>query len=322
METSAGSGIKVLIADDQKSNRHILEVFLRREGHTVIVANDGAEAVALHRQERPDLVLMDIMMPVMDGLEAARLINAESGEIHTPILFLSMLNDRQTMLDGLELADDFISKPINFGLLRAKLRAFIRQVQIHRTFRVQQRRIELYNDEMRRESEVASFILNRVLAHTEPPNGHSLQYRVVPSALFSGDVVFARRTPSGRLHVLLADAVGHGLPAAINILPLFFPFDGMSRKGYPISDRGARTQPAHTRSAACRSFRRRDPGQHRRRGGRRRCLERRAIRRHCWLGPTAGSRNVSTRCKWHLASTKTIRHCSRRSAWVFRQASS
>ncbi len=235
MSNPVGSGIKVLVADDQKSNRHILEVFLRREGHTVIVAGDGAQAVALHRQERPDLVLMDVMMPVMDGLEAARLINAESGEIHTPILFLSMLNDRQTMLDGLELADDFISKPINFGLLRAKLRAFIRQVQVHRTLRVQQRRIELYNDEMRRESEVASFILNRVLAHTEAPNQHSLQYRVVPSALFSGDVVFARRTPSGRLHVMLADAVGHGLPAAINILPLFFPFDGMSRKGYPIS---------------------------------------------------------------------------------------
>ena len=230
-----GSGIKVLVADDQKTNRHILEVFLRREGHTVVVADDGAQAVALHRQERPDLVLMDIMMPVMDGLEAARRINAESGEIHTPILFLSTLNDRQTMLDGLELADDFIPKPINFGLLRAKLRAVIRQVQIHRTLRVQQRRIELYNDEMRRESEVASFILNRVLAHTEAPNGRSLQYRVVPSALFSGDVVFARLTPSGRLHVLLADAVGHGLPAAINILPLFFPFDGMSRKGYPIS---------------------------------------------------------------------------------------
>jgi hypothetical protein len=88
---------------------------------------------------------------------------------------------------------------------------------------------------MRRESEVASFILNRVLAHTEQPDQHSLQYRVVPAALFSGDVVFARRTPSGRLHVLLADAVGHGLPAAINILPLYFPFDAMSRKGYPIS---------------------------------------------------------------------------------------
>ena len=234
MTNPAGSGIKVLVADDQKSNRHVLEVFLRREGHTVVLASDGREAVELHRRERPDLVLMDIAMPVMDGLEAARLINADCGEIHTPILFLSMVNDRQTMLAGLELADDFISKPINLDVLRAKLRAFIRQVQARRTLRVQQKRIEQFIDEMRREGEVASFILNRLLAHTEPPNGHSLQYKVVPSGLFSGDVVFARRTPGGRLHVLLADAVGHGLPAAINIMPLFFPFDGMSRKGCPI----------------------------------------------------------------------------------------
>jgi DNA-binding response OmpR family regulator len=102
-----------------------------------------AQAVALHRREQPDLVLMDVVMPVMDGLEAARLINAESGEMHTPILFLSMANDQRTVLDGLELADDFISKPINFGLLRAKLRAFIRLVRTQRTLRVQQRRIEL-----------------------------------------------------------------------------------------------------------------------------------------------------------------------------------
>jgi serine phosphatase RsbU (regulator of sigma subunit) len=88
---------------------------------------------------------------------------------------------------------------------------------------------------MQHENEVAAFVLGRVLAQTEPPDGRSLQYRVVPSALFSGDLILARRTPGGRLHVLLADAVGHGLPAAINILPLFFPFDGMSRKGLPLA---------------------------------------------------------------------------------------
>ncbi|MBK9349475.1 MAG: SpoIIE family protein phosphatase [Sulfuritalea sp.] len=69
----------------------------------------------------------------------------------------------------------------------------------------------------------------------ELPDGRDLQYRVVPSAVFSGDMVLARRTPAGRLHLLLADAVGHGLPAAINILPLFFPFDGMSRKGCTLA---------------------------------------------------------------------------------------
>ena len=229
------TGIKILVADDQRVNQRILEVFLRKEGHTVVLAGNGSEAVELHRREHPDLVLLDIMMPVMDGLEAARRINEAAGDIRTPIIFLTAMSDQKTMLEGLELGDDFISKPIDLAILRAKLRAFIRLVQTQRTLRMQQQRIELLNDEMRSESEVASFVMGRVLANTEPPDGHSLQYRVVPSVLFSGDLILARRTPSGRLHILLADAVGHGLPAAINILPLFFPFDGMSRKGLPLA---------------------------------------------------------------------------------------
>ena len=227
--------IKVLVVDDQRVNQRILEVFLSKEGHSVVTANDGAEAIELHRLEQPDLILMDIVMPGIDGLEAARRIGVEAGALRTPIIFLSGLNDEKTVLDGLELGDDFIAKPIDFTILRAKLRAFIRLVQTQRMLRMEQRRVEMYNEAMRSEGEVALFVLGRVLANTEPPDGHSLQYKVVPSSMFSGDLILARRTPSGRLHLLLADAVGHGLPAAINILPLFFPFDGMSRKGFPIA---------------------------------------------------------------------------------------
>lgn len=235
MPSLPDNGIKILVADDSLIIQRMLAIFLRKEGHTVLVAGDGAEAVEAHRREHPDLVLMDIVMPVMDGLEAARRIKAETGDNRTPILFLTGMHDRRTMLEGLELGEDFITKPIDVVILGAKLRAFIRLVQVQRMLRLQQQRIELLNGEMQHENEVAAFVLGRVLAQTEPPDGRSLQYRVVPSALFSGDLILARRTPGGRLHVLLADAVGHGLPAAINILPLFFPFDGMSRKGLPLA---------------------------------------------------------------------------------------
>lgn len=228
-------GIKILVADDQRVNQLILEGFLRKEGHTVLVAHNGADAVAIHRDERPDLVLMDICMPVMDGLEAARQIAAQSGLMRTPLIFLTAITDQQTMIEGLNLGDDFIPKPIVLEVLRAKLRAFIRLVQSQRLLHQQRQRIERLNDDMRREGEIAAHVLGRVLAHTEAPDGHLLQYRVAPSAVFSGDMVLARRTPAGRLHLLLADAVGHGLPAAINILPLFFPFDGMSRKGCSLA---------------------------------------------------------------------------------------
>jgi CheY-like chemotaxis protein len=232
---SGASGIRILVADDQRVNQLILEAFLRKEGHTVLVANNGAEAVEMHRTEHPDLVLMDIMMPEMDGLEAARRIGANGGAMRTPLLFLTAINDQQTMIEGLGLGDDFIAKPIDLAILRAKLRAFIRVVQGQRMLREQQQHIERLIDDMRRESEVAAHVMERVLEHTEKPDPDYLQYRVQPSAMFSGDMVLARRTPGGRLHLLLADAVGHGLPAAINILPLFFPFDGMARKGCSLA---------------------------------------------------------------------------------------
>jgi CheY-like chemotaxis protein len=232
---SVHSGIRILVADDQRVNQLILEAFLRKEGHTVLVANNGAEAVEMHRTEHPDLVLMDIMMPELDGLEAARRIAANGGAMRTPLLFLTAINDQQTMIEGLGLGDDFIAKPIDLAILRAKLRAFIRVVQGQRMLREQQQHIERLIDDMRRESEVAAHVMERVLEHTEKPDPDYLQYRVQPSAMFSGDMVLARRTPGGRLHLLLADAVGHGLPAAINILPLFFPFDGMARKGCSLA---------------------------------------------------------------------------------------
>jgi len=228
------SGLRILVADDQRVNQLILESFLRKEGHTVIVAANGAEAIDLFRAEKPDLVLMDIRMPVVDGLDAARAINQDAGPLRPPIIFLTAVTDQETMIEGLHLADDFIGKPIDLSVLRAKLRATIRLVQSQRLLRSQARRIERLNDAMHQESEIAAYVLGRVLAHTEQPDGDFLNYRVVPSAMFSGDMVLARRTPAGRLHLLLADAVGHGLPAAINILPLFFPFDGMSRKGCTI----------------------------------------------------------------------------------------
>jgi len=125
---------------------------------------------------------MDIMMPGIDGLEAARRIGAAASDFRTPIIFLSGLNDEKTVLDGFELGDDFISKPIDFALLRAKLRAFIRLVQTQRMLRMHQHRIELFNEGMRSEREVASFVLGRVLESTEPPDGHTLQYKVIPSS--------------------------------------------------------------------------------------------------------------------------------------------
>ena len=113
--------MKVLAVDDNRTNLHILQVFLKKLGHQVILAENGEEAVRMFQSEAPDLVLLDIMMPVMDGFEAARRIKAMTQERWTPVIFLSALNRDENLVEGLEAGgDDYLTKPINFVVLEAK----------------------------------------------------------------------------------------------------------------------------------------------------------------------------------------------------------
>lgn len=90
--SSVMKSMKVLAVDDNRTNLHILQVFLKKLGHDVVLAENGEEAVRRFETEHPDLILLDIMMPVMDGFEAARRIKAMNLERWTPIIFLSALN--------------------------------------------------------------------------------------------------------------------------------------------------------------------------------------------------------------------------------------
>ncbi|WP_371323550.1 SpoIIE family protein phosphatase [Dechloromonas sp. ZY10] len=349
--------LKVLAVDDNRTNLHILQVFLKKLGHQVILAENGEEAVRRFASEEIDVVLLDIMMPIMDGFEASRQIKAMSRERWTPIILLSALNRDENLVEGLEAgADDYLTKPINFVVLEAKLRS------VHRTLTLQQQSI----DTARREQAVADNIIDAIITindrgiissvnraaerifgwrseelvgnnvkmlvpephrsahdgyienytgggqpkiigkerevealhkdgHTFPAtlgvtevfldnkrmfiglvrdiserkqSEHKLQenarllqayydqtqneqqlaqrlmekqlhrkglqdkrlrYKVIPAENFSGDIVAANRSPEGRFYALLADATGHGLPAAISALPVLAIFYRLAR---------------------------------------------------------------------------------------------
>ena len=117
--------LKVLLVDDDRINRVLLNAILKKEGYEVLQASDGKEATEIFREEQPDLVLMDVMMPVMDGYEATRRIRAgEAGEDYqqVPIIALTanaMKGDRDTCIAaGM---NDYISKPFNESELRQKV---------------------------------------------------------------------------------------------------------------------------------------------------------------------------------------------------------
>lgn len=128
---SLSNKMKVLAVDDNRTNLHILQVFLKKLGHDVITAENGAEAIQQFTAEEPDLILLDIMMPIMDGFEAARRIKGMNLDRWTPIIFLSALNRDENLVEGLDAgADDYLTKPINFVVLEAKLRSIQRSLAL------------------------------------------------------------------------------------------------------------------------------------------------------------------------------------------------
>lgn len=139
--------LRVLAVDDNRTNLHILQVFLKKLGHEVILAENGEEAVKRFTAEQPDVVLLDIMMPIMDGFEAARRIKALSCERWVPIIFLSALNRDENLVEGLEAGgDDYLTKPINFIVLEAKMRSMQRSLQLQQHAIEAYKRIQVISD--------------------------------------------------------------------------------------------------------------------------------------------------------------------------------
>jgi DNA-binding response OmpR family regulator len=117
---------KILVVDDEERLRMLLQSYLRQEGFEVVTAVNGREALFVARQEQPDLIILDLMMPEMDGFSFMR---AHNKERDTPIIILTAKLDEQEKVLGLELgADDYVTKPFSLRELTARVRAVLRRV--------------------------------------------------------------------------------------------------------------------------------------------------------------------------------------------------
>ncbi|QXI19280.1 ATP-binding SpoIIE family protein phosphatase [Pseudomonas hamedanensis] len=228
--------LTILIAEDSAADRLLLSTIVRRQGHEVLTAADGAQAVAVFRQQQPDLVLMDAMMPVMDGFEAARQIKALAGEALVPIIFLTSLTESEALARCLEAGgDDFLAKPYNQVILAAKIKAMDRLRRLQATVLEQRDQIARHHDYLLNEQRVAKAVFDKV-AHSGCLSAPNIRYLQSPYALFNGDLLLAAYTPAGDMHVMLGDFTGHGLPAAVGAMPLAEVFYGMTAKGYGLAE--------------------------------------------------------------------------------------
>ena len=118
--------MKILYVEDNDDNVYVVKHRLGRLGYTIVVASDGEQGVVLAKAEQPDLILMDLSLPVVDGWEATRRIKADEATRHIPVLALSahaMTEDRaQALAAG---CDDYDTKPIDLPRLRAKIDALM-----------------------------------------------------------------------------------------------------------------------------------------------------------------------------------------------------
>lgn len=118
---------RVLVVDDEERNRRLLVAMLAAEGYAPVEASDGAQALDLVRQDPPDLVLLDIMMPGMDGYEVARALKADAATKAIPVVMVTALDDRDSRLRGLEAgAEEFVTKPVDRLELRVRVKNLLR----------------------------------------------------------------------------------------------------------------------------------------------------------------------------------------------------
>ena len=117
---------KILIVEDEANIRELLRLYLEREGYTVLEAENGVEGIKKWKSDKPDMLLLDVMMPVMDGWEVCKEIRAESD---VPIILLTAKGETADRVSGLEMgADDYIVKPLEMPEVIARVRAVFRRI--------------------------------------------------------------------------------------------------------------------------------------------------------------------------------------------------
>jgi signal transduction histidine kinase len=143
---------KILVADDAPDSVQLLEDLLTAEGYQVITASDGAQALDRALKERPSLVLLDVMMPKMDGFEVCRQLKQVEGIRFTPVVLITILQDLEYKIKGLEAgADEFLSKPFNRLELLTRVRALLRTNHLHLELQYsyeELRRLEGFRDDL------------------------------------------------------------------------------------------------------------------------------------------------------------------------------
>ncbi len=229
--------MRILIVDDESLNRFLLSHMLEEAGYNdCYEAESGHEALRLAERIKPDLVLLDVVMDDMDGFEVAPKLKQLAGDIYLPIIFITALDDQESLARCLEVGgDDFASKPFDKMILTAKIRAHARTRLLSKKASEQNQELVYYRNAVEREHAIVEHIFKNALTISQSVS-HFFDYRLAPASSFNGDLFLIEPSPTGGIYFLMGDFTGHGLASAIGALPVTRAFQAMSEKGISVSE--------------------------------------------------------------------------------------
>ncbi len=166
-----GKGARlILLVDDDRKNLSLLEAILSPHGFKILKAASGKEALELFKEFRPDLILLDIMMPEMDGFEVCRRIRQMQGQLHVPIIMVTALEETSDKERAAEAgADDFISKPINKTELIIRIRSLLRISAFQRRLYRKNRELERMNEKLYRIQKAKEELIHMIIHDLKNP---------------------------------------------------------------------------------------------------------------------------------------------------------
>jgi serine phosphatase RsbU (regulator of sigma subunit) len=226
---------RILVVDDDEMLNYLFCSFLNSRGMETSTAHSIAEAkYLLQTEDSIELILLDYQLTDGVGMDLLAPTALETYLCQPPVIMISANEEpeflEQCFAGGVS---DYIIKPVNLSLLALKVEALIKSVSMQRLIRQQNEELENFKAEAEREEQVAKFTYEYLLRQNS--NAYEgVEVWLKSFAAFSGDMALVKKSPGGNLYFILADATGHGLSAAITIMPVVTIFNSMVAKGFHI----------------------------------------------------------------------------------------
>jgi sigma-B regulation protein RsbU (phosphoserine phosphatase) len=200
----------LLVVDDNEMNRDMLSRRLSRRGHRVKTAEDGQQALDMIAEQDFDVILLDIMMPGISGIEVLKTLRKTRTASELPIIMATAKSDNEDIIEALKLgANDYVTKPLNFPVVAGR-------VDTQLSLKKAQDALKIAHDRMKRDLEAAAQVQQALLPHDVPEMGSfSVAWKYCPCDELAGDFLNIFRINKNTVGMYVVDVSGHGVPAAL-----------------------------------------------------------------------------------------------------------